>query len=61
MKVVSIGKVCVYCASEVGERIGCCGEVHHEEGYVEVDENLQEVGFCVILESELTDEHEVVE
>jgi hypothetical protein len=33
----------------------------HEEGYVEVEETFQEVDGCVILESELTDEHEVVE
>jgi hypothetical protein len=60
-KVVSIGQVCVYCGSGVGDGVGCCGEVHHEEGYVEVEETFQEVDGCVILESELTDEHEVVE
>ena len=59
IKVVEIGQVCVYCGAETQDT--CCGEVHHETGYVETNEKLEEIGSCVILESELTNEHEVME
>lgn len=58
-RVIKIGQVCVYCGTETQD--GCCGEVHHETGYVECNEKLEEVGSCVILESELTEQHEAVE
>lgn len=57
-KVIEIGQVCVYCGCQTED--ACCGEVHHETGYVECDGQGNETGSCIILESELTEEHEVV-
>ncbi len=53
IKVVEIGQVCVYCGTET--EAGCCGEVHNELGYEAVDDPVH-----LILESELTEEHEIV-
>ena len=34
MKVIKVGMVCCYCGTQTQD--ACCGEVHHETGYVEV-------------------------
>lgn len=54
IKVVEIGQVCVYCGSETQD--ACCGEVHHETGYETIGNNPE-----LLLESELTEEHEIIE
>lgn len=50
--ITSMGWVCVYCGTETED--GCCGEIHHEIGYETDDGEL-------ILESELTQHHEIIE
>lgn len=52
MKVIEIGVVCPYCGTETEDV--CCGEMHHELGYETEDGEL-------ILESELTEKHKIVE
>lgn len=49
-----IGSVCVYCGTETED--GCCGEMHHEIGYETIENNPE-----LILESELTEKHIIVE
>ena len=50
--VIEVGSVCVYCGAET--EVGCCAEVHHEIGYETKDGEL-------VLESELTEAHVIVE
>ena len=55
MKVTLIGNVCSYCGKDYAieeNETGCCGEVHSEIGYEDETGDL-------ILESELTNEHEI--
>jgi hypothetical protein len=51
VRVTKVGWVCVYCGAETEDL--CCGEVHHEIGYETQDGEL-------ILESELTEIHEII-
>ena len=54
IEVKEIGQVCVYCGTET--EYVCCGEVHRETGYETNEQNPE-----LLLESELTDKHKIVE
>jgi len=54
IKVIEIGIVCPYCLTETEDM--CCGEVHNENAYETVEDNPE-----LILESELTEKHEIVD
>lgn len=59
IKVREIGPVCSYCGADYAieeYEVGCCGEIHSEIGYETFESNPD-----LVLESELTEEHEIVE
>lgn len=54
ISVITVGPVCVYCGTETEDV--CCGEMHHELGFETIEPHCE-----LLLESELTELHEIIE